>query len=329
MNILVTGGTGFIGSRLVKLSLDQGDTVRVLGQVNTAPEEENLQRLRGMGCEIVIGSITDAGAAAEAVKGVDVIFHLAAAQHEAGKPDTHFRHVNEDGTRTMLEAAGRAGVKRFVHGSTIGVYRASKGEVTTEDSPTEPDNIYGVTKLAAENIVRSFFDETPAVIVRISETYGPGDRRLLKLFRAIAKGRYFHIGKSDNPHHPIFVDDLVAALRQASAAETAIGQTMVVPGYEVVTTREMVETIAQVLNAPVPKRHVPLGPLWAAAVAMEIVARPLSVTPPLHRRRMHFFVKGFDFRGDRARTILDFEPQVSFREGVRRTAQWYRDNGLL
>jgi nucleoside-diphosphate-sugar epimerase len=307
--------------------LDHGESVRVLAQVNTGAEAKNLEELRAIGCDPIVGSVTDPAAVREATSGVDVVYHLAAAQHEAGKPDEHFRRVNVTGTRTMLEAA--AGVRRFVHGSTIGVYRAGKGTVTTEESPTEPDNIYGVTKLEAEGLVRSFQDAVPAVIVRISETYGPGDRRLLKLFRAIRKGRYFHIGSSTNPHHPIYVDDLVEALRRASVAEAAVGETMVIPGCEVVTTQEMVDTIAKVLDVPPPNRRLPMPLLWSAAVVMETLARPLRITPPLHRRRMHFFVKGFDFRGDRARRILGFEAKVGFREGAQRTAQWYSDAGLL
>lgn len=326
--VLVTGGTGFIGSRLARACLDEGEQVRILGQANTPAERENLDRLRDEGFDVILGSVVDKETVEEAVRGVDVVYHLAAAQHEAGKPDEHFYRVNVVGTENMLEASVKAGVKRFVQGSTIGVYQSDEG-IVREGSPTVPDNIYGKTKLEAERVVASFQDELPTVIIRISETYGPGDRRLLKLFRAIQKKRYFHIGSSDNLHHPVYVDDLVRALRLAAERDQACGQIIVASGYEAVTTREMVATIADALGVQAPSVTLPLWPFWAVACLMEWTMRPFEIEPPLHRRRMHFFIKSFKFSGERAQSLLGYQPQVSFEEGVRRTAQWYQKKNLI
>jgi nucleoside-diphosphate-sugar epimerase len=328
MKVLITGGTGFIGSRLARRCLDEGDHVRILGQANTPAEQENLVQLRNDELDIVLGCITDASAVREALADVDVVYHLAAAQHEAGKSDDHFRRINVEGTRTMLEAAATAGVRRFVHGSTIGVYRADKGVVVRDDTSTDPDNIYGVTKLEAEALVREQ-DRVQAVIIRISETYGPGDRRLLKLFRGIQKGRFFNIGRSDNLHHPVYVDDLADGLRCAAVAQNADGHTIVIPGYETVTSRDMANTIADVLQVDRPKVTIPLWPLWISAIVMEKTLRPLGIQPPLHRRRMHFFIKAFEFSGAQAAAVLGYKAAVGFEEGIRRTAQWYKQKGLL
>jgi dihydroflavonol-4-reductase len=325
---LITGGTGFIGSALARSCLAHGDEVRILGQANTLAESENLQRLRGEGFKIIEGSVVDENTVQRAVEGIDIVYHLAAAQHEAGKADQHFYDVNVVGTRNMLSVSCSSGVKRFVHGSTIGVYRAGSGTVR-DDSPTVPDNIYGTTKLEAERAVASFREKLPVVIIRISETYGPGDRRLLKLFKGIQKGKYFHIGWSNNLHHPVYVDDLVAALRLAAQKEEARGQTMVVPGFESLTTREMVTKIAKVFGVKPPELTVPLRPLWMIATLMEWTLRPIGVQPPLHRRRMHFFTKSFEFSGDKARSLLGYQPRVSFEEGAGRTAEWYRKTGLI
>src|SRR4029077_10289987 len=121
---------------------------------------------------------------ASAFAGVDLVFHLAAAQHEAGVPDRYFEEINVGGTRNVLDAACAAGVRRLVHGSTIGVYDASPGVTVSERTPLAPRNIYGATKLAGEGVVREQGGRIGWVIARIGETYGPGDRRLLKLFRA-------------------------------------------------------------------------------------------------------------------------------------------------
>jgi dihydroflavonol-4-reductase len=326
--VLVTGGTGFIGSTLARTCLAQGDEVRILGQANTSAESENLQQLREEGFNIVEGSVVDENTVRKAVEGVEVVYHLAAAQHEAGKSDQHFHDVNVVGTRNMLQASRAAGAKRFVHGSTIGVYDAGSGTVR-DDSPTVPDNIYGTTKLEAERVVSSFREKLPVVIIRISETYGPGDRRLLKLFRGVQKGKYFHIGRGNNLHHPVYVDDLVAALQLAAQKDQVRGQTLVVPGFEALTTREMVIKIAKVLEVKPPSLTVPLWPLWTLATLMEWTLRPIGVQPPLHRRRMHFFTKSFEFSGEDARSLLDYQPRVSFEEGAKRTAEWYRKAGLF
>jgi nucleoside-diphosphate-sugar epimerase len=201
--VLITGGTGFIGSRFALACAERGEDVRVLAQMNTPAERQNCQELEQHGITIVDGSVTDPGAVAQACAGVDVVYHLAAAQHEANVPDKHYYDVNVEGTRNMLNAVVEKGVRRLVHGSTIGVYGTNKNGPVCDDSPLQPDNIYGITKLEAEKVVREFFDKLPLAIVRISETYGPGDRRLLKLFDGIQKGRFFHIGDGRNLHHVV------------------------------------------------------------------------------------------------------------------------------
>lgn len=329
MKILITGGTGFVGSRLAVLHASRNDEVRILGQTNTPAERENSLITQQAGCDLMLGSVTDSAAVEEAVNGVELVYHLAAAQHESNVGDQHFWNTNVEGTRSMLEASVQAGVRRFVHGSSIGVYRADPGTIVDETSPTEPDNIYGVTKLEAEAVVADYMARIGCVIVRISETYGPGDRRLLKLFSAVARSKYLHIGGGENLHHLLYIDDLTNALRLAGLSAAAVGQTIVVPGFEAVSTRGMVSLIAKSLGVPVPRRSLPLAPLWLMASAMEFTMRPLGLRPPLHRRRMHFFVKSFRFEGTRALTLLGYKPATPAEDGLRVTAEWYRSHGDL
>ena len=327
--ILITGGTGFIGSRLALACAEQGEDVRVLAQRNTPAERQNCQELEQHGITIVEGSVTDRTAVARACDGVNVLYHLAAAQHEANVPDKHYYDVNVEGTRNMLEAAIEKGVGRFVHGSTIGVYGISTNGPVRDDSPLQPDNIYGITKLEGEKVVRQFFDKLPIAIVRISETYGPGDRRLLKLFDGIQKGRFFHIGDGQNLHHLVYIDDLIEGLRLAATEQAAVGNTFVIAGPKAVTTEEMIRCICRATNVSVPRLRVPLAPLMATAAMMEGVMRPLGIQPPLHRRRMNFFVKSFQFNCDDARHLLGYEPRVNVEEGIRLTHEWYRQMNLL
>jgi len=329
MIVLITGGSGFIGSRLAIRSRDMGHTVKVLTQVNTPAEEQNIEKLRSRGIEVQVGAVTDRKIIGQAVKGTDVVFHLAAAQHEANVPDRHFRDVNVEGTRNVIEASIGEGVGRFVYGSTIGVYGSALDGEIDEESPQHPDNIYGVTKAEAEKLVAEYADRIPVSTVRISETYGPGDRRLLKLFKAIDSGMFFMIGPGLNKHQLIYVDDLVDGLYLAATSGSAVNETFVLAGGEVLTTNEMANCIASAIGKGTGRFRAPLWIFMLAATVLETVLKPLGIQPPLHRRRMDFFRKSFYFSREKSGKVLGFEPKTDFETGTRLTAEWYRANNLL
>ena len=326
--ILITGGTGFIGSRLALRCLKEGNQVTVFGQTNTPAEAQNRQEIEAHGATVIHGSVTDQDLIRDAVQGVDVVYHLAAAQHEANVPDRIFHDVNVTGTENMLQASLAAGVQRFIHGSTIGVYGNMAGLID-ENTPCNPDNIYGRTKLAGEEMVRSYQDNLPVVIIRIPETYGPGDRRLLKLFKAIKKRMFFMIGPGTNIHHLIYVEDLITGFLQAAWKDVPSGTLLVLAGKDPLTTNAMVAVIAGELGTAIPGLRAPLWMFMTAAVIMETILRPLGIQPPLHRRRMDFFKKSYSFSTDRASRLLDFAPQHTFAGGVAETGAWYETQGLL
>jgi len=329
VNVLITGGTGFIGSRLGLRCLKGGHSVRILGQENTPAESSNRKLLEERGARIVLASVTQKELLPELLQGIDVVYHLAAAQHEVNVPDQRFRDVNVIGTANLLEAGVTACIKRFVHGSTIGVYGAAMEGLLDETSALEPDNIYGKTKLEGENVVLSFNEKLPVVIIRIPETYGPGDRRLLKLFKAIRKGVFIMIGDGKNLHHLIYIDDLIDALFLATEHPDATGKLFVVAGEEPVTTNEMVAVIAERMGTRIPGFRVPLSALLFLADVMEKSCQPFGIKPPIYRRRMDFFRKNFAFSQEKAKRILGFRPKVGFSEGISATAEWYRSMNLL
>jgi nucleoside-diphosphate-sugar epimerase len=330
MNILITGGTGFIGSRLAERCKADGNDVSVLGREDASEAElETRGKLEKLGIEVIAGSVTDREKMFAVTKNKNLVFHLAAAQHEMNVPDDVFRGVNVEGTRNMLDAAIDAGTTRFVHGSSIGVYDRDVTDIVDEETPLRPDNIYGVTKAEGEKVVRDYFDRIPGTIIRISETYGPGDRRLLKLFRGIDKGMFFVIGNGRNIHQLIYVDDLVDGLLLAAEHPSATSETFVLAGTERLTTNEMVLAIAAAVGGKPRKWRSPLWPFMLLATLMEYTLRPLGIQPPLHRRRMDFFTKSFQISTSKAERAIGFKAKTSFAEGTRRTAQWYRENSLL
>ena len=329
MKALITGGTGFIGSRLARHLLAEGKQVRIFGKTNTPAEEENARLLREQGAEMVNGSITDRDAVEKAVRERDTVFHLAAAQHEANIPDQVFWNVNVTGTENLLAACVTHGVRRLVHGSTIGVYGSSIGGVIDENSPLKPDNIYGKTKLAGEQAALAFSNRMPVAAIRISETYGPGDRRLLKLFRGINTNRFFVIGSGKNLHHPVYIDDLVNGLLLAAEKKEAVGQIFLLAGPAPVTTSEMVREIVQALGKKPLSLRLPFLPFLVVAWLMEATLKPLGIQPPLHRRRLDFFKKSFCLDTKKASALLGFSPATTFHDGAAKTAAWYKKQNLM
>jgi dihydroflavonol-4-reductase len=328
-SILVTGASGFIGCQLAQLATRLGHRVTAVTAVNNDVERGRCQRLAEAGIHVAVASLEDPTALEPLLAGHEAVIHLAAAQHEAGAPEEYFRRVNVQGTRTMLELSLRAGVARFVYGSTIGVYGPQPHAVLDERSPLAPDNAYGRTKAEAESVAREFGNQLEVCIVRISETYGPGDMRLLKLFRAVQRGRYLTLGDGRNLHQLIYIDDLAAGLLAATTAADAAGQTVLLAGSELLSTDSMVAAIGVAVGGRRAPRHVPLWPFDVAAALCESLMPPLGLRPLLHRRRLDFFRKSFQFSTAEAQRILGFRAATDFALGAQLTADWYRAQGML
>jgi nucleoside-diphosphate-sugar epimerase len=329
VKILVTGASGFIGCRLAQILHAQGHAVIAAGRYANEVESARVRRLSDLGIHMHSGSLLEPAFADSVVAGSEAVIHLAAAQHEGNVPDSYFREVNVDGTRTLINSALRAGTRRFVYGSTIGIYGAARDGELDESSPPRPENIYGQTKLEAEQVVAEYAGKLQTCIARISETFGPGDFRLLKLFRGIDRRKFFIIGNGQNLRQVIYVDDLCRALYLCATEEAAVGETFVLAGSEVMSTRTMVERIAAALGRNPPSLRLPIGPFRAAAAVLEATLKPLGIQPPLTQRRLDFFTKSFVFSTRRLRDRLGFEPEHSFAEAAALTVRWYRENGLL
>jgi nucleoside-diphosphate-sugar epimerase len=331
--LLVTGATGFIGSRLALHAQRLGMDVRATGRAATDHERTRLQELQQAGVAIEAGELQNPGFGPRIMRDRTAVIHLAAAQHEAHLPDEWFRTVNVGATQALLTAARDAGIARFVYGSTIGVYGGSYAAqcapVFDEDSQAQPQNIYGRTKLEAEALVRAYAADFACCVVRISETYGPGDLRLLKLFRAIDRGHCVMLGAGRNRRQVIYIGDLIRGLLLAAQHPAARGQTINLAGQTVMTTHEMILHIAHALHRKPPQLRLPLWPFVTAATALEATLRPLRIQAPLHPRRLDFFRKSFVLATERASGLLGFRAETDFQTGAAETARWYRAHGYL
>jgi len=322
----VTGGSGFTGSHLCRILVDKGYRVKAL--VRSTSSKEHLQKL---GVDLVHGDLTNLPRDNGVFKDVDVVFHVAAAYRQEGISKEQFWKVNVDGTHALLDAAKEHGIKRFVHCSTVGVQGEIKHPPAKESDPYQPGDHYQESKMEGEKLALGFFDahDMEGVVVRPVGIYGPGDTRFLKLFKFIHNGKFRMIGSGDVLYHLTFVEDLVQGIILAGEKDAAVGNIYTIGGEEYLTLKELVKMIAQILNKPVPNKHLPLAPVYLAATVCEAICRPLGIEPPIYRRRLDFFTKDRAFDISKAKKELDYEPKIPLQQGLKITAEWYKQQGML
>lgn len=328
MRTLVTGASGFTGGSLCAYLRSLGHEVRALVRTSS-----HLGHLPELEVEIVFGDLAEETDLDGAVRDIDTVFHVAAAFRTEGVPKRTFHATNVEGTRRMLEAAERAGVRRFLHTSTVGVQGHIDEGPANEEYRYNPGDHYQRSKLEGELLARSFGDagRLSVTVVRPAGIYGPADLRFLKLFRFIRDGRFRMIGSGEVGYHLTYIDDLVRGMVIAATHPDAVGEVFTLAGREHVTLNRLVSLVAGALDVPVPQQRflVPVAPVMAAAAVCEAVCRPLGIQPPLFRRRVDFFTHHRAFDVSKARRILGFQAEIELEDGLRRTADWYRSEGFL
>ena len=190
--VLVTGATGFAGGHLAEELVNKGYQVRALSL-----PEQNADKLNKLGVEIVVGDLTKKETLKKAVAGVDIVFHIAAVYREQNVPHQLFFDVNVGGSKNLLEMSLAAGVKRFVHCSTVGVQEEIKNPPAPETAPYNAGDYYQQSKIEGEQFALNFFKENDieGVVFRPVGIYGPGDTRFLKIFKFVKNGKFRMIGK--------------------------------------------------------------------------------------------------------------------------------------
>jgi dihydroflavonol-4-reductase len=323
--VLVTGAGGYTGSNLTIRLAKEGALVRAF--VRTAGSRQPLPN----GVEVFEGDLTSGDDCRRAVSGVDTVFHVAAVYREVKPSRDYLAAVHVGSTEKLMRAAKEAGCRRFVHTSTIGVHGHIERGPADEESPYGPGDDYQETKLEGELLARGLSRELemPLTVVRPCAIYGPGDMRFLKLVRPIKNRRFVMIGSGETHYHFVYIDDLVEGFLLAAEKEGAIGEVFIIGGPNRPTLNELAHTVARVLNVSPPRLRVPVWPVYGAAWICEKLCKAIGIEPPLHPRRVAFFTKNREFRIDKAKRLLGFEPKVGLVEGFGRTIAWYREERLL
>ncbi len=324
--ILVTGATGFAGRHLAKRLLKDGYNIRVFVR-----RASDLSGIRDLKLEIKYGDLRDNKSVNAAVKGVDLIYHLAASYQDYKLSDKDYWDINYKGTKNLLDAAVKNKVKRFVHCSTVGVLGDIEKVPANENAPYNPGDIYQETKAEAEKLVLQYHKKykLPVVVVRPTGIYGPGDRRFLRLIKAIYNKKFFMIGKGDKLYHLTYIDDLIDGFILAGTKSNAIGQVYIIGGETPVKMKEFVNLISKSLHVPLNKVRIPIFPILTFSWFCERFLTPFGINPPIVPRRLDPFRKDRAFDISKAKKELGYKPKVELREGINKTIQWYKENGFL
>lgn len=328
---LVTGAGGFIGGALLKRLREVG--ANVLGTTLT---EAECDAARSKGARATVFDLRNTAEAPALLEGVEYVFNVAAMFNETEASERDYFDVNEVATLAFAQAAYEAGVKRFVHVSTVGVHGDVMEIPATEESPFNPMDRYHRSKLAGElavlTMARDLGEEEMVITVnRPAMVYGPGDMRQLKLFKLIARENFVMIGDGRTLAHFGYIDDQVDSLLLSAVAprEAVHAEAFNIASGNPISLNEAVKVIAKALDMEPPETRLPLGPVMMLATMIELLCKPFGIRPPLSRRRVGFFTHNRAFDLSKAKERMHYESRVELPQGARETVRWYRERKLL
>ena len=317
---MVTGATGFIGSALVQRLVAESFDVRAL--VRPTSDASSLESLV---VEIARGDFQNRDQVERAVRDCELVFHLAkSSQSELSPAET-----NATGAANVAHAAVQTGVTRVVFSSSTTVYGVVKNREITELTPVKPSSPYAKSKVAAEHVLLSHHDSDglPVVIARISSVFGSGVSGWRDVFQAVATGSFRLIGSGNNYYQPGDVSDIVEGLFRCGVVPGIDGRMYIITGDEPVRLCEMIDLIQDEFGVTNPNTPLPITPLRGYKLINDVLSAWGGKRLP-RMDSVEFFLSDRVFDLSHARSELGYVPKVSARETIRRTVQWYREQGF-
>jgi 2-alkyl-3-oxoalkanoate reductase len=328
--VLVTGATGLLGSHLADRLTARGSRVRAL--VRPGSRTEYLEKL---GVAIVRGDLTDPVACAAATDDVAQVYHCAAKVGDWGNwPE--FQTGCMDATRTLAEAAGRAGVDRFLHISSTSAYGHPRDRERPVDE-TEPlgQNIwfmdyYTRSKVDCERILwdLSRAGRLPLTVIRPSWLFGERDRTTVPRFlREFGRRGVRILGKGDNPLSAVYAGVVADAAILAANDPGSRGEAYNITSQGRITQQEFLDMFADALEVPRETRHIPYRLAFNGGFLLEMQGRLLRQARPPRVTRYGAWLLGryLSYSTEKARTRLGWQPALGYRESIERTIRWFRD----
>ncbi len=326
MKVLVTGGTGFVGSHLVEQLIAEGTAVRALSR----PTSDHAF-IQSLGAEIAFGDLDAPQSLRNACAGCDVVYHCAARVEIVGSEED-FHRTTVAGTQSLLEAAIQAQVRRFVLVSSCGVYHPSllaAGRTLDESTPSpEPPRWfpYARAKYHAEQIVRR--QAAPPmewVIVRLGYVYGPRNRTMRSYLEPVMRDDIMMIiGDGSNEMALVFVEDAARAILLAGRCPGAAGKVLIAGGNETVTQKEYFDAMADGFGIPRVTKRVPYRVAYWFGWLGEWLVRKGPRAAVMRRSAIALTGLPQRLRCDTTQNLLGWKPQVPFTDGIRRAFDWYR-----
>lgn len=325
--VLVTGATGFTGINLTKKLVNAGLKVSCV-----ARKSSNLTPLEDLDIEWFRGDVHDETIMQQALQGKQYVFNVAAAFREAKSTYQDYWNVHVKSTQIIAqEVIKNPDFKRFVQISTFGVHGHIVNPPATEETEYAPGDDYQKTKLEAELWLNDFAADHDLnyTIIRPAAIYGPGDKRLLKLFKMAKKSYFPLLGKGKCMYHLVHVDDLTNTFLIAATHPAAQGDTFVCGGLEAIPIAGIAKIIADHFKVKSKVIRLPIGPFFLAGDICELLCKPFKIEPPIYRRRVAFYSKDRHFDVSKMRNVLGYTPKYSNQDGIVQTADWYVEQGWL
>jgi dihydroflavonol-4-reductase len=324
--ILITGANGYTGHFFTHYLGRKGLAVRAMYYPPDGKPDHAYPNV-----ELVPGDLRNRDEVAASLQGIDTVYHIAALYRPTNVPESVYEAVNVGGTRNMVELSVAAGVRRFINTSTIGVHGTVGRAPVDEDGPIAPDDYYQNSKWRGEQLAHELASQLGLSLttIRPAGIYGPREHRFLKITQLIQKRRFVMFGSGETYYHFVHVKDLSDAYLAAAERPTTAGRSYIIADDHAITIQQFVNSIADALGSKRPGIRLPYGLLKVAALACEVICKPLRISPPIHRRRAAWFVSNRTFDISRARTELEYEPKVRIEDGIAEMVESYRDAGWV
>ncbi len=322
MRVLVTGGSGFLGSHVAEQLARAGHTVRAL--VRRSSNRKFLQTLANV--EFAEGSVEQADRVEEAMKGgVDAVIHAAGLVK--ARSEAEFWDTNVQGTKNLLAAAKKhaPGLKRFVFVSSLEVSGPAQGGLPVPVAQEQPMSAYGRSKLEAERACKAVKDELPITILRPTAVYGPRDNEMVEVFRSVSRGVLPITGDGSVKLTFVYGPDCGAACIRAVEASVPSGATYFVSDGQIYVWREAVEDVESALGKRALVRiGVPFAILDTVAVGVEAFGKLRNKAVMLTREKAKVIRQSWVCGIEETTRDLGWKPEVMWREGTKLTADWYK-----